>query len=131
MDIKNHNKFHDPINPNSSNFAIPKEIKIQKPVNCFLKRSRPHYEINPIKNKLMTIEEASGIYEKEKDPEKERFMEDKTFWQLIYHENESATLECYEAFKGNIGYLEITGKKIIGNKLKKLMNDDKKVREYQ
>lgn len=81
-------------------------------MNSFLKRTRPHYEINPIKNRLMTIEEASGIFEKDKNPEKEKFMEDRTFWQLMYREDETSTLESYEARKGRMGYLEVRGSKI-------------------
>lgn len=118
------------LDPNSHMFSPVKKLKIQKPVNSFLKRTRPHYEINTIKNKLLTVEEASGIFEKDKDPEKDKFMEDRTFWQLMYREDESSTLETYEAKKGRMGYLEVKGKGISQKGIEAWKKSDEEIQRH-
>jgi hypothetical protein len=57
-----------------------KQIKVSKPFNCFLKKEKPETEVNPIRKKLVTIEEASGVFEKKLSPEEKSSADDKNFW---------------------------------------------------
>lgn len=119
------------LDPNSHKFVELKEIKVGKPVNCFLKKERPETEVNPIKKKLVTIEEASGVFESSQNVLGKANSDEKNFWQLLYREDEQSFFESYEAKRGGLGSLEVVGQRISAIGIEKIISQDKKLRKIE